>query len=67
VGDATISLDPENLHEMVEAMRSVLTNSELRADLRARSLQRTAQFSWCKTAKETIAAYEEAYIRSKKK
>ena len=67
VGDAAISLDPENLHEMVEAMRSVLTNSKLRADLRARSLQRAAQFSWRKTATETIAAYEEAYIQSKKK
>jgi glycosyltransferase involved in cell wall biosynthesis len=67
VGDAAISFDPENLHEMIEAMRSVLTNSELRADLRARSLQRAAQFSWRKTATETIAAYEEAYIRSKKK
>ncbi len=67
VGDAAISLDPDNMREMVEAMRSVLTNSELRADLHARSLQRAAQFNWRKTATETIAAYKEAYIRSKKK
>ncbi len=66
VGDAAISLNPENLHEMVEAMRSVLTNSELRADLRARSLQRAAQFSWRKTATETVAAYKEAFARSKR-
>ncbi len=65
VGDAAISLDPENLHEMVEAMHSVLTNSELRADLRARSLQRAALFSWRKTAIETVAAYKEAFARSK--
>jgi glycosyltransferase involved in cell wall biosynthesis len=67
VGDAAISLDPDNIHEMVEAMRSVLTNSELRAGLHARSLQRAAQFNWRKTATETITAYKEAYIRSKKK
>ncbi len=67
VGDAAISMDPEDTHKMVEAMHSVLSNSDLRADLRARSLQRAAQFNWRKTATETIAAYEEAYKRSRKK
>jgi glycosyltransferase involved in cell wall biosynthesis len=47
-------------------MRRVLTDAELEADLRARSLQRAAQFSWRKTANETVAAYEETYARSKK-
>ena len=67
VGDAAISLDPEDTHKMVEAMYSVLSNSDLRTDLRARSLQRAAQFNWRKTATETIAAYEEVYKRSRKK
>ncbi len=67
VGDAAISMDPEDTHKMVEAMHSVLSNSDLRADLRARSLQRAAQFNWRKTATETIDAYEEAYKRSRKK
>lgn len=67
VGDAAISIDPENTGAMVEAMRSVLTNSELQADLRARSLQRAALFNWHKTAAETVMVYEEAYKRSKKK
>jgi glycosyltransferase involved in cell wall biosynthesis len=67
VGDAAISFDPDNMREMVQAMHSVLSQNELQADLRARSLQRAAQFNWRKTATETVAAYEEAYIRSKKK
>jgi glycosyltransferase involved in cell wall biosynthesis len=67
VGDAAISFDPDNMREMVQAMYSVLTQNELQADLRARSLQRAAQFNWSKTATETVAVYEEAYIRSKKK
>lgn len=67
VGDAAITLDPDDTHKWVEAMRSVLTNSDLWDDLRVRSLHRAAQFSWRKTATETVAAYEEAYIRSKKK
>jgi glycosyltransferase involved in cell wall biosynthesis len=67
VGDAAISLDPDDTRAMVEAMCNVLTKSDLSADLRARSLQRATQFSWHKTATETVAAYEEAYLRSKRK
>ena len=67
VGDAAISLDPDDTRAIVEAMRSVLTNSELQADMRSRSLQRASLFNWRKTAAETVTAYEEAYIRSKKK
>jgi glycosyltransferase involved in cell wall biosynthesis len=67
VGDAAISFDPDNLREMVQAMHSVLTNNELQADLRARSLKRVAQFNWQKTAIETIDVYQEAFLRSKKK
>jgi glycosyltransferase involved in cell wall biosynthesis len=65
VGDAAIILDPDNIHEMVEAMYSVLTNSELRADLHARALQRAAQFNWRQTATETISTFEEAFARNK--
>ncbi|HCF84884.1 MAG TPA: glycosyltransferase family 1 protein, partial [Ktedonobacter sp.] len=66
VGDAAITVDPDDTHALVAAMRSVLTNSSLREDLRKKSLQRAAQFSWRKTATETLAAYEEALARSKK-
>ncbi len=63
VGDAAICLDPEDTQALVEAMRQVLTNRTLQADLRARSLQRAAQFNWSKTAQETLAVYEEVYHR----
>jgi glycosyltransferase involved in cell wall biosynthesis len=67
VGDAAISLNPDDTHAMVEAIYDVLTKSDLQADLRARSLQRATRFNWRKTAAETVVAYEEAYKRSKKK
>ena len=67
VGDAAISLNPDDTHAMVEAMCDVLTKSDLRADLQQRSLQRATRFNWRKTAAETVAAYEEAYKRSNKK
>jgi glycosyltransferase involved in cell wall biosynthesis len=63
VGDAALMVNPENTRALVEAMRRVLTSDVLAADLRTRSLQRAAQFSWSKTADETITVYEETYTR----
>ncbi|TMC23576.1 MAG: glycosyltransferase family 4 protein, partial [Chloroflexi bacterium] len=65
VGDAAICVDPDDIQAMAEAMRTVLTDSTLRDNLRARSLQRAAKFSWRKAAKETLAVYEEALARRK--
>ncbi len=66
VGDAAITVDPGDIQAMVEAMYRVLTDSTLRDDLQARSLQQAARFNWRKTASETLTAYEEALVRSKK-
>ncbi len=63
VGDAALMVNPENTRALVEAMRRVLTSDELEADLRTRSVQRAAQFSWDKTADETITVYEETFTR----
>ncbi len=67
VGNAAITFDPDNTGQLVAAMHSVLTDLELAADLRARSLQQAARFNWRKTASETLAAYAEAYKRSRKR
>nr|HET6902798.1 glycosyltransferase family 1 protein [Ktedonobacteraceae bacterium] len=63
VGDAAITLNPDDTGAMVDAMYGVLTNQTLRADLSERSLQRAAQFNWRKTAIETIAVYEEVFAQ----
>lgn len=65
VGNAAISIDPEDTRALTEAMHQVLTNSALQTDLRARSLQQAAQFSWNKTAQETLAVYQEVYSRKR--
>ena len=51
-GDAAISAD--NLYE---AMRLLLENPQLRADLRSRSLARAALFTWERTARATHDVY----------
>jgi glycosyltransferase involved in cell wall biosynthesis len=66
VGDAALTVDPDNLKDLVEAMRRVLTDNDLQRDLRARSLERATHFNWRKTATETINVYKETLARSKK-
>lgn len=66
VGNAAITLDPDDTLALVDAMYGVLTNQMLRADLCARSLQRASQFNWRRTASETIAVYEEVFARSQR-
>jgi glycosyltransferase involved in cell wall biosynthesis len=66
VGDAALSLDPDDIQALVDAMYGVLTNQTLRADLRERSLKRAEMFSWHKAAAETIAVYEEVFLHSRR-
>jgi glycosyltransferase involved in cell wall biosynthesis len=66
VGNAAISLDPHDTQAWVQAMKSVLNDPTLQADLRDRGLRRAAQFTWRKSAAETLAVYEEALAQSRK-
>ncbi len=66
VGDAALSIDPENTSALVEAMSRVLTDQTLANDLRARSLKQATKFSWKKTAGETLKVYEETRARAMK-
>ena len=65
VGEAALSVDPDNLEALVDAMYRVLTTIELQTELRARSLQQARRFHWHKTAEQTLAVYEEV-LASKK-
>jgi glycosyltransferase involved in cell wall biosynthesis len=63
VGDAAITVDPDDTHALMDAIRRVLTDEALHTDLCARSLERAKQFSWHKTAQDTLAVYEETLAR----
>jgi glycosyltransferase involved in cell wall biosynthesis len=56
-GDAAILLDPMDVESFTREMVRVISDSDLRQDLRERGLARAAQFSWDWTARETIAVY----------
>ena len=60
-GDAGLLVDPLDVAELTEAMRQMLSDSELRQQLREKGLERAKQFTWEETARRTLQVYEEAY------
>ena len=60
VGDAGIAVDPTDVRALAEALRRVLSDHGLRAEMRARSLARAAHFTWERTAALTLESYHRA-------
>ncbi len=59
VGDAGLLVDPDNPEALSQALAQVLDDDELRESLRGRGLMRASEFSWARTAHETMAIYEQ--------
>jgi glycosyltransferase involved in cell wall biosynthesis len=59
VGDAGFALDPDDLDGMAGAILACLVDESLVAELRRRGPKQAAQFSWARTARETVALYKE--------
>ena len=59
VGDAALMIDPYEPGAIADAMRQVLTDSQLRADLRARGFIRAREFSWERSVRRVREIYEE--------
>ncbi len=64
VGDAALLVDPTDVGALAGALARLLDNEPLRRELRARGLARAAQFTWARTARETLAVYTEALRRA---
>ncbi len=54
---AAILIDPHSTGEIVQAMRDVLLDGELRVRMERQSLQRSGIFSWSETARLTLEVY----------
>jgi alpha-1,3-rhamnosyl/mannosyltransferase len=59
-GDAALTVNPESIGEIAEAMQTVASNESLQNDLRTRGLARAKQFTWDRTARQTIEVYRKA-------
>ena len=58
VGEAGIMVDPHDTDSLAQAMRQVLTDSELRDNMIRKGLEQSKRFSWEKAAEQTLKVYK---------
>lgn len=58
-GDAALYFNPNNIEDIASAFLEMSNNSELRDQLREKSLLRAREFSWEKSARQTLEIFEE--------
>jgi len=56
-GDAALLVNPESVEELAGASERVLGDTELRADLVRRGHAQSGEFTWARTAAQTVEAY----------
>ncbi len=59
VGEAGLQVHPDDIEGLVEALRQLLSQPELREMYRERGLKQARQFSWSRMARETLLLYRE--------
>lgn len=59
-GDAALYFDPESVEDIAGALRRLLSDEGLRADLARRGRERARRFSWRASAEGTLGSYERA-------
>jgi glycosyltransferase involved in cell wall biosynthesis len=63
VGDAALTVDPLDTEAISAGMLRVLSDANLRDDLRRRGPEQAKRFTWQRTAELTVEAYREAVRR----
>jgi glycosyltransferase involved in cell wall biosynthesis len=58
-GEAALKVDPDDAEALANALYRALSDSDLRADLVRRGREQVQVFTWEKTARETLALYEQ--------
>ncbi|MDP2812491.1 MAG: glycosyltransferase family 1 protein [bacterium] len=53
-GDAAIFFNPENINDIKDKIQELFDNQSLRESLKEKGIKRAGDFSWEKTAKETL-------------
>jgi glycosyltransferase involved in cell wall biosynthesis len=57
-GDAAILINPHNVDELEHSLVTLLNDEILKANLRERGYLRSLEFTWRKTAQNTLTAYK---------
>jgi glycosyltransferase involved in cell wall biosynthesis len=66
VGEAALLVNPHDRDELVEALRRLLADTDLRQHLREEGFQRAAKYVWDHCARQTLAVYEDVYRMTSK-
>lgn len=59
VGPSGLTIDPQEPDQLAQAMIELLNDEEMQRELGRKGLERAGEFSWERTARQTLAAYEE--------
>lgn len=59
VGEAAMTVNPENVFDIARGIKETLLNDELRRDLIRRGQAQAAKFSWDRSAQEVLEIYRE--------
>ncbi len=62
-----LGADPDDVNNIKEQMRIILTQPDVKKELANKALKRSLDFSWRKTAIETLDAYEQIIEKTKAK
>jgi glycosyltransferase involved in cell wall biosynthesis len=65
VGDAALLVDPLDVNALANALTRVLTDTQLRADLRGKGFQRARVFRWDRTARDTLQIYQSLFCAAR--
>jgi glycosyltransferase involved in cell wall biosynthesis len=60
-GDAALIVDPDRPEQIADAIWTLIDDRSTHESCTAKGLQRAREFTWERTARETLAAYELAY------
>ncbi|MGD9317175.1 MAG: glycosyltransferase family 1 protein, partial [Anaerolineae bacterium] len=60
VGQAGLLIDPADAEALAKAMEQVLADREMRKEMRSSGLAQAQNFSWEKTARQTVESYRRA-------
>ncbi|MEE8390268.1 MAG: glycosyltransferase family 1 protein [Anaerolineae bacterium] len=63
VGEAGLLVNPDDVDDIAQALARVLTDKALQAQMRELGLAQAARFTWDRTARETLAVYQQMLSR----
>lgn len=64
VGEAAVTVSPDNVFEIARGLREILLDEGLRKRLVERGYEQVNKFSWERTAREVLETYREAVARA---